>query len=135
MTQPNENTTPLRGWSPASGCRPRPGDDAITQLLEKWEARSRGANPCDAMLINKHIRELREAVARPQFAGFDVAVDPTLAPNEMKLVPAATTSVNCDECVHGLKALDQHPCDVCIHGRDFLSRFEPRFRAPKGTKT
>lgn len=36
----------------------------ITQLLEKWEARSRDALPSDAMLINKHIRELREAVAQ-----------------------------------------------------------------------
>lgn len=34
-----------------------------TQLLEKWEARSRDALPSDAMLINKHIRELRDALA------------------------------------------------------------------------
>ena len=27
MTQPNESTTPLRGWPPAAACRPRPGDD------------------------------------------------------------------------------------------------------------
>lgn len=37
----------------------------IAQLLEKWEARSRDALPSDAMLINKHIRELREAVSEP----------------------------------------------------------------------
>ena len=31
-------------------------------LIRKWEARSGAAHPADAMLINKHIRELREAI-------------------------------------------------------------------------
>lgn len=34
-------------------------------LLERWRARSRDALPTDAMLINKHIRELEEALASP----------------------------------------------------------------------
>ena len=33
---------------------------SIERLLESWEARARQAHPSDAMLINKHIRELRE---------------------------------------------------------------------------
>ena len=33
---------------------------SIERLLETWEARARQAHPSDAMLINKHIRELRE---------------------------------------------------------------------------
>lgn len=33
----------------------------ITALLAKWETRAANAHPSDAMLINKHIRELREA--------------------------------------------------------------------------
>lgn len=35
----------------------------VLALLETWEARSRDALPADAMLINKHVRELREALA------------------------------------------------------------------------
>lgn len=34
----------------------------IDELLTQWEQRSRSASPADAMLINKHIRELREAL-------------------------------------------------------------------------
>lgn len=34
----------------------------IPYLLSKWERRSKYALPADAMLINKHIRELREAI-------------------------------------------------------------------------
>ena len=50
---------------------------ALTQMLEKWEARSRGANPCEAMLINKHLREVREllaanAVSEPQVEQADL---------------------------------------------------------------
>lgn len=36
---------------------------AVPTLLATWEARSREALPADAMLINRHIRELREAIA------------------------------------------------------------------------
>ena len=35
------------------------------ELLKQWEARSKDALPTDAMLINKHIRELRTALAQP----------------------------------------------------------------------
>lgn len=35
----------------------------VPTLLATWEARSREALPTDAMLINRHIRELREAIA------------------------------------------------------------------------
>ena len=35
----------------------------LSKLLEEWEARSRGAHPSDAMLINLCIRELRETLA------------------------------------------------------------------------
>ena len=34
----------------------------IPDLLAEWERRSKDALPADAMLINKHIRELREAI-------------------------------------------------------------------------
>lgn len=37
---------------------------AVKALLDKWEARSRDALPTDAMLINKHVRELQEVLAR-----------------------------------------------------------------------
>lgn len=37
--------------------------NAITSLLSKWEARSLSAAPVDQMLINRHVRELREALA------------------------------------------------------------------------
>ena len=36
----------------------------LQELLEQWEARSKDALPTDAMLINKHIRELRTALAQ-----------------------------------------------------------------------
>ena len=36
----------------------------LQELLEQWEARSKDALPTDAMLINKHIRELRIALAQ-----------------------------------------------------------------------
>ena len=36
----------------------------LQELLEQWEARSKDALPTDAMLINKHIRELRAALAQ-----------------------------------------------------------------------
>lgn len=36
----------------------------LQALLEQWEARSKDALPTDAMLINKHIRELRTALAQ-----------------------------------------------------------------------
>lgn len=39
----------------------KPG--VLAELLNRWEARSRDALPADAMLINKHIRELTEARA------------------------------------------------------------------------
>jgi hypothetical protein len=35
----------------------------LINLLETWESRALEAIPVDAMLINKHIRELREAIA------------------------------------------------------------------------
>lgn len=35
----------------------------IPALLVRWETRALDALPADAMLINKHIRELREALA------------------------------------------------------------------------
>ena len=34
----------------------------IDDLLTSWEQRSAGALPADAMLINRHIRELRETI-------------------------------------------------------------------------
>lgn len=37
----------------------------LQALLEQWEARSKDALPTDAMLINKHIRELRTALEQP----------------------------------------------------------------------
>lgn len=40
-----------------------PDTSALLNLLARWEARSRDALPVDAMLVNKHIRELREALA------------------------------------------------------------------------
>jgi hypothetical protein len=36
--------------------------DRMAELLSKWEKRSRDALPVDGMLINKHIRELLEAL-------------------------------------------------------------------------
>ena len=36
----------------------------LQELLEQWEARSKDALPTDAMLINKHIRELRTALTQ-----------------------------------------------------------------------
>ena len=36
----------------------------LQELLEQWEARSKDALPTHAMLINKHIRELRAALAQ-----------------------------------------------------------------------
>lgn len=37
----------------------------LKELIEQWDARSKDALPSDAMLINKHIRELRTALAQP----------------------------------------------------------------------
>ena len=37
----------------------------LQALLEQWEARSKDALPTDAMLINKHIRELRTSLEQP----------------------------------------------------------------------
>lgn len=34
-------------------------------LANRWEARARAAHPVDAMLINLHIRELRELLTTP----------------------------------------------------------------------
>ena len=42
-------------------------DDLLAELdatLTKWEARSRDALPADSMLINRHVRELKEAIAK-----------------------------------------------------------------------
>lgn len=39
--------------------------EACSRLIEQWEARARKAFPTDAMLINRHIRELHEALAQP----------------------------------------------------------------------
>ena len=36
----------------------------LQELLKQWEARSKDTSPTDAMLINKHIRELRAALAQ-----------------------------------------------------------------------
>lgn len=46
---------------------------AVAALVETWRARSKLASPTDAMLINKHMRELQETVAAIQ-AQPDVAV-------------------------------------------------------------
>ena len=40
------------------------GMTTLQELLKQWEARSKDALPTDAMLINKHIRELRTALAQ-----------------------------------------------------------------------
>lgn len=37
----------------------------LNTLLTRWEARSRDALPADAMLVNLHVRELRQALATP----------------------------------------------------------------------
>jgi len=48
------------------GNTPAPSDvlQAVAVLLGRWEARSHDAAPVDAMLVNKHIRELREALSK-----------------------------------------------------------------------
>ncbi len=46
----------------------------LHELLEKWEDRGRSAHPSDAMLINKHARELREALTTPPPASDDARV-------------------------------------------------------------
>lgn len=38
---------------------------SLAALLARWEARSRDALPADAMLVNLHVRELREALSAP----------------------------------------------------------------------
>lgn len=35
----------------------------LAALLQAWDARARAAHPSDAMLINRHVRELREVIA------------------------------------------------------------------------
>lgn len=35
----------------------------IESLAQRWAARARSAHPADAMLINRHVRELREVTA------------------------------------------------------------------------
>lgn len=35
----------------------------LDALVQAWDARARAAHPADAMLINRHVRELREAIA------------------------------------------------------------------------
>lgn len=37
--------------------------DNTTELLARWEARALNAAPVDSMIVNRHIRELREALA------------------------------------------------------------------------
>lgn len=37
----------------------------IEALAQRWAARARSAHPADAMLINRHVRELREVNALP----------------------------------------------------------------------
>lgn len=53
--------------------------EACSRLIEQWEARARKAFPTDAMLINRHIRELHEALAQP------VAASDVQVPNTFKL--------------------------------------------------
>lgn len=56
--------------------------DNINSLLAAWDKRRLGALPVDAMLINRHIRELREIVSQP--------VQP-VAPDGWHLVPIEPT--------------------------------------------
>ena len=35
----------------------------LAALLQAWDARARAAHPADAMLINRHARELRDVIA------------------------------------------------------------------------
>lgn len=42
---------------------PAPSSSTVVGLIETWHSRSLKAHPSDAMLINLHIRELREALA------------------------------------------------------------------------
>lgn len=37
----------------------------IEALAQRWAARARSSHPADAMLINRHVRELREVTALP----------------------------------------------------------------------
>ena len=34
----------------------------LAALLQAWDARARAAHPSDAMLINRHVRELRDVI-------------------------------------------------------------------------
>jgi len=59
----------------------------LESIAQMWEDRARTAHPADAMLINKHARELRAAIA--------AATQPAAAPcdgilrGNADLVPAA----------------------------------------------
>ena len=45
---------------------------ALDLLLQTWEQRLKQAPPVDAMLINRHIRELREVMTQPDQPKFDI---------------------------------------------------------------
>jgi len=46
------------------------GDGGVMNaLVERWKARAHEALPADAMLINKHMRELRDAIEKQNAQG------------------------------------------------------------------
>ena len=49
-------------YARAESLKPQPVKQALIALVAEWNHRCKTALPADAMLINKHIRELREAI-------------------------------------------------------------------------
>lgn len=58
--------------------------DNTTELLARWEARALNAAPVDSMIVNRHIRELREALAAPAVKDSLTAAQPSPAAVERK---------------------------------------------------
>lgn len=59
----------------------------IEALAQRWAARALSAHPADAMLINRHVRELREVNALPMPRAAAAPPDGILRGNA-DLVPA-----------------------------------------------
>lgn len=73
-------------------------DAAITAIKQ---AQAQPFSPRELLIANeqyRHEQQQKRAQAQ-QFMGFDVVLDPTMAPNEMKLVQAESTQFNFEQAV------------------------------------
>lgn len=68
----------------------------IEALAQRWAARARSAHPADAMLINRHVRELREVNALPMPRAAAAPCDGILRGNA-DLVPTAHATLGAPE--------------------------------------